>query len=133
MQTFALIRSAVVALVATVALAVPVAPVSAQSADTATMSKAEGHLDDFVHYALTANVDLAEANAKWLLENIKSDESLAQLMDSSTVTPKRFARAIRWAQETDGLQEVSGQLLSRIEAGRLALSRDQDRVLESIG
>ena len=132
MQASALIRFVALALVATVALALPAAPVSAQSADTATMSKAEGHLDDFVHYALTANVDLAEANAKWLLENVKSDEELAKLMDASTVTPKRFARAIRWAQETAGLQDVSGQLLTRIEAGRLALSRDQDRVLESI-
>ena len=132
MQTFALVRFVAVALVAMVALAVPAMPVSAQSADSSTMTDAEGHLDDFVHYALTANVDLAEANAKWLLDNIKSDEALAQLMDASAVTPKRFARAIRWAQETDGLQEISGQLLNRIEAGRLALSRDQDRVLASI-
>ena len=51
MQTLALVRFVAVALVAMVALAVPAMPVSAQSADSSTMTDAEGHLDDFVHYA----------------------------------------------------------------------------------
>ena len=34
---------------------------------------AHQHLEDFVHYSLTANIELAEANAQWLLQNITSD------------------------------------------------------------
>ncbi|MCH2148055.1 MAG: HEAT repeat domain-containing protein [Phycisphaerales bacterium] len=104
----------------------------AQSADASKMLAAEEHLDDFVHYALTANVELAEANANWLLQNIDNDEDLAKLMNNSRVTPKRFARAMLWAGEVPGFEEIAGKLASRIEAGRLALSRDQARVEDSI-
>ena len=103
----------------------------AQSADGGNAA-AEQHLEDFVHYSLTANVELAEANAQWLLQNIASDEALAKLMNDSSESPERVGRAMQWAQEVPELQDVVSELSARIESGRLALSRDQDRVAESI-
>ena len=93
---------------------------------------AHQHLEDFVHYSLTANIELAEANAQWLLQNITSDEELAMLMNDSGESPERFGRAMQWAQEVPELQDVMSTLSSRIESGRMELSRDQDRVAESI-
>ena len=76
---------------------------------------AQQHLEDFVHYSLTANVELAEANAQWLLQNIASDEDLAKLMNDSGESPERFSRAMQWAQEVPELHDVTSTLSSRIE------------------
>lgn len=118
-----------------VTFAIVGAPTAAwsQSDDTAAATPmGEQHLDDFVHYALTANTELAKANAEWLLKNISGDEGMATLLNESSVTPRRFDRAMRWASEVPELSEIASTLATRIENGRLSLSRDQDRVTAAI-
>ncbi|MDG2201002.1 MAG: HEAT repeat domain-containing protein [Phycisphaerales bacterium] len=132
MPIFETLRGAVVLLAATFAIVGPASAAWPPTSPATVQRAGEQHLDDFVHYALTANIDLAKANAEWLLKNVKTDEGLATLLGQSTVTPRRFERALRWAMEVPELSETASDLANRIEQGRLSLSRDQERVAASI-
>ena len=65
--------------------------VRAQEADV------EALVDDFVHYALIANIDLAEATAIVLLRSEMSDEEFYELINATKQRQARFDRAIGWA------------------------------------
>ena len=89
-------------------------------------------LEDFVHYALTAQVEMAKANGEALLDSDLSDESIAALVDEDPRLRDRLPVAIRWAREVPGLVEIAGALEARVEKGRIDLARDEARILESI-
>ncbi|MDP7008969.1 MAG: hypothetical protein QGI78_05295 [Phycisphaerales bacterium] len=98
----------------------------AQDADT------EALVDDFVHYALIANVDLAEANAIALLRSELSDEALYELVNETKQRQDRFDRAIGWALYVDRLQPLAAELEARVETGRIQLIRDAAQLAEAI-
>ena len=120
-----------VALLAAMLAIVSLPTTSAHAADAAAQV-GEQHLVDFVHYSLVANTELAKANADWLLDHYGTDEALATMFTTSSVTPERFDRAVQWASRVPGLSETVSTLANRIERGNLALSRDQARVTEAI-
>ncbi|UCD75471.1 MAG: hypothetical protein JSV91_00850 [Phycisphaerales bacterium] len=120
------LRTASAALAVLVSLAVAAqAPAQAES-DPAQL------LDDFVHYALVAKPDLAAANAQALMDSGITDADLAKLLDEGRVTPEKFDRAVSRAQLVTELTDVVAELARRVEAGRLDLARDKDRIDEAI-
>jgi hypothetical protein len=92
----------------------------------------EALVDDFVHYALIANVDLAEANAIALLRSEMSDEELYELINETKQRQDRFDRAIGWALYVDRLQPLAAELELKFETGRISLIRDAARLAEAI-
>ncbi|MDG2055442.1 MAG: hypothetical protein P8J86_12135 [Phycisphaerales bacterium] len=90
------------------------------------------YLDDFVHYGLTANVQLAAANGNALMNLPLSDADLAKLVDDGPVPLDRFERAIARTQNVPELSDLSSRLALRIEKGRRDLARDPDRVAQAI-
>ena len=89
-------------------------------------------LDDFVHYSLTAQVDLATASGEALLDSGVTDAQLANIVDDDAELRERLVRALRWGREVDGLEELSGQIEVRVEIGRLEQARDEARIEEGI-
>ena len=92
----------------------------------------EALVDDFVHYALIANIDLAEANAIALLRCEISDLDLYELVNETKKRQDRFDRAVGWALYVERLQPFAAELESRVETGRINLIRDADQLDEAI-
>ena len=94
-------------------------------------------LDDFVHYTITANPDLAAGNAQKLLDSGLTDAELAALLDDQGAKAvERFDEAVIWTQKADkypALRDVAAQLSTHIEHGRLDLARNPQRIAEAIG
>ena len=90
-------------------------------------------LEDFIHYALTAQVPMAKANGEALLSSGLSDEELAGLVDEDPRMIERFPIALRWAREVPDLERISAQLESRVEKGRLERAQNPTRIQEAIG
>jgi len=91
-------------------------------------------LDDFIHYSLVANVELAEAYAMKLALDDMSDEDFYNMVNETRERRERFDRAIGWAlfvTELD-LDQRAGALELRFENGRTSLIRNADRLAESI-
>jgi len=110
----------------TIVLATCTTLVSAQEADV------EALVDDFVHYALIANIDLAEANAIALLRSEMSDEEFYELINATKQRQARFDRAIGWALYVERLQPFAAELEARVESGRINIIRNADQLLEAI-
>lgn len=89
-------------------------------------------LNDFTHYALIANVELAAASAQALLDSGITDAQMAVMLDEGKVTIKRFEDAISRAHMVAALEPVAADLARRVEQGRLDLARDPVRVEQSI-
>ncbi len=89
-------------------------------------------LDDFVHYSLTAQLDLAQASGQQLLDSDLSDAELANIVDDDPNLRDRLVRALRWGREVPTLEEISGQIEVRVEVGRLDQARDEARLEEAI-
>ncbi|MHC5003080.1 MAG: response regulator, partial [Planctomycetota bacterium] len=93
-------------------------------------------LEDFVFYALTANPELAAANAQALMGMGLSDAELAELLDETGKTSvQRFDDAVLRAQRIEDypdLENMAAELANRIEQGRLDLARDPGRIDEAI-
>ncbi|MCZ6835804.1 MAG: DUF3520 domain-containing protein, partial [Planctomycetota bacterium] len=78
-------------------------------------------LEDFVQYTLTANVELAQANANALLE--RSDLELALALTRSSVHVDRFRKATKRAMAIPELAEVAAMLDERMTTGLNFLAR----------
>lgn len=89
-------------------------------------------LDDFVHYSLTAQVDLAVASGQSLLDSGITDAQLANIVDDDPNLRNRLVRALRWSREVSKLEELAGQIEVRVEIGRLDQARDETRIEEAI-
>jgi hypothetical protein len=89
-------------------------------------------LNDFTHYAIIANIELAAANAQALMDSGITDDKLAELLDEGKVTPKRFDDAIGRAMMIKELEPIAAELNRRVEAGRLDLARHPKRVAEAV-
>ena len=89
------------------------------------------NLEDFVHYALVANVQMAEAHAKALLDGV-SDSELAELVDEKPKLRKRLNRALDWARRVPEMEATVTELADRIESGRIELAHSPLRVKQAI-
>lgn len=102
-------------------------PVSAQDSD------AESALEDFIHYALIANVEFANGNALALIRDRMTDVEFYEMVISTKERHERFGRAIGWAMFVVDLEPLATKLEERFEAGRTSVIRNADRLKESIG
>lgn len=98
----------------------------------AQSNEASSDLDDFIHYALVANVEYAEGYAIKLIRSEISDEEFYTLVSSTRELQARFDRAIGWAMFVDDLEPLAGELESRYETGRTNLIRNAARIDGSI-
>jgi len=111
----------------TLAIVVTAPTVSAQESD------AESALNDFIHYTLVANVELAEIFAGKLIRNEMSDEDFYTMVTETKERHERFDRAIGWAMYVSDLEPLAARLENRFENGRTNLIRNVARLHESIG
>ncbi|MCH7571431.1 MAG: von Willebrand factor type A domain-containing protein [Planctomycetes bacterium] len=88
-----------------------------------TLREARQYLEDFVHYCLTANIELAMGNARALLKLELSDVELAMLLGDGGMPHARFNRSLTRALGMEELAEVAGQLQVRLDRGLEILSR----------
>ncbi len=95
-------------------------------------SNAKSDLEDFIHYALVANLEFAEAYAIKLIRNEMSDEDFFRMVTATKQTHERFDRAIGWAMYVDDLEPLAARLETRFETGRTDLIRNAERLNESI-
>jgi hypothetical protein len=93
---------------------------------------AETALDDFIHYALIANVEQAEDWALYLYSNDISDEDFYKMVIKTKDRNQRFDRAIGWALFVEVLEPFASKLESRFEAGRVSVIRNAANLAESI-
>ncbi|HVX84603.1 MAG TPA: HEAT repeat domain-containing protein [Phycisphaerae bacterium] len=85
------------------------------------------YADDFLHYSLVNNVDLAKANAQALLNANPAPQDLLAAFEAAA--NGRNPREIMLRNEKrDELRDVSAQLLDRLEAGYRAVARDPVRI-----
>ena len=91
-------------------------------------------LDDFIHYSLVANVELAEAFATKLSLDDISDEDFYKMVTETKERRERFDRAIGWALYVTkfDLDQRAGALEMRFENGRTSLIRNAARLEDSI-
>jgi len=101
-----------------------------QAQDTDAVSA----LDDFIHYSLVANVELAEAFATKLSLDDMSDEDFYKMVTETKERRERFDRAIGWALYVTkfDLDQRAGALEMRFENGRTSLIRNAARLEDSI-
>lgn len=103
------------------------ASASAQSAP----SNAE-LLDDFNFFVNTANVELAEANARALLDRGLTPEEFLGVVEDSAQLESRFENAYLRALRYQELEDLAAELYNLYEEGRRARSRDLDEIDRNI-
>ena len=89
-------------------------------------------LDDFIHYSLIANVDLAEAYALALIRDSISTEDFYKMVIATKNRHERFDRAIGWALFVPDLEPLAATLEDRFEAGRISIIRNAENIEEAI-
>ena len=97
----------------------------ARGQDAATL------LEEFIHYTNIARTDLASGYAEQLL-NTASGTDLASVVDGPEFDRDRLDSALQRAARVDSLEVIAGELMTRIESGRLALARDPQRIQEAV-
>lgn len=120
---------ATTAIVATTLFAVPAttveaaAPVARQDAETPAQM-----LEEFIHYTSVAKPDLAIAWGEMLLDSGATNATLAEIVDAPGFDRDRLDAALERAMRVDELESLAGELMTRIEGGRLELAREGDRI-----
>ena len=87
---------------------------------------------DFLHYVLIAKPDLAEAAGQKLFASGITDAELADVVSEGDLDDK-VERSLRRGRGMAGVGPMVTEFEQRLEAGRLDLARDQDRIKEAIG
>lgn len=99
----------------------------AQSADDpATL------LEEFIHYTRVAKPDLAASYGQKLLDAGYEDERLAEVVDDAGFDRDRLDKALQRALRVAELESVAGEIVVRIENGRLSLAREASRIEQAI-
>lgn len=119
-------RRAAAALVFTAGVTLCTGFASAQSDEPSEL------LEEFIHYITVAKPDLAIGYGQELLDAGVSAADLAELVDSGDFDLARMDRAFERGLRVDGLEDIVAQVASTIEAGRLELARERDRIIEAI-
>ncbi|MAI67889.1 MAG: hypothetical protein CMJ26_08450 [Phycisphaerae bacterium] len=95
-------------------------------------SDAETALDDFIHYALIANVEFTDAYALALVRDAMSNEDFYKMVIATKERHQRFDRAIGWALFIEDLEPLASMLEDKFEAGRVSVIRNAENLAESI-
>ncbi len=87
--------------------------------------------DDYLHYSLVNNVELAKANGQAILNaNAAPKDLLAAFEDAANGRNPR--EIMRRDEQRDELKDVSAQLLDRLEEGYRSVARDPARIRTDI-
>ncbi len=100
--------------------------IQAQDADVETA------LDDFIHYALIANVEMTDAYALVLLRDDMSNEDFYKMVIETKDRHQRFDRAIGWALFIEDLEPLVSVIEDKFEAGRVSVIRNAENLADSI-
>ena len=103
-----------------------------QPTAVAQESDAETALDDFIHYALIANVEFTDAFALALVRDDMTNEDFYKMVIATKERHQRFDRAIGWALFIEDLQPLASILEDKFEAGRISVIRNAENLAESI-
>lgn len=89
-------------------------------------------LDDFNFFVNTANVELAAANARALLDRGLTPEEFLGVVEDSAQLESRFEAAYLRALRYQELEDLAAELHELYEEGRRARSRDLDEIDRNI-
>lgn len=89
-------------------------------------------LDDFNFFVNTANIELALANARALIDRGLSPEEFLGVVEDSAQLESRFEAAYLRALRYQELEGVAAELYNLYEEGRRARSRDLDEIERNI-
>ncbi|QQE11693.1 hypothetical protein JD969_19765 [Planctomycetota bacterium] len=101
----------------------PITSVSAQQQDPKSLWA------DFNHYVAIARPDLAKANGQALLDQV-DDATLLKIVEESDY--KNYEQNLLRAARVADVKDVAKQLDSRIQAARVSLSRNDERIASDI-
>lgn len=119
--------SSITQLILAQAGAAPAATPTPPAQGTAATPRLATLADDFMHYALVNNVELAKANGEALLTAGENPEELLKAFEEAS--HGRVPRDIMiQAQRREDLKEVATRLLERLEEGYRKVARDPVRV-----
>ncbi len=89
-------------------------------------------LEDFCHYVLIANHELAKANAQALLDRKLEPAKMMAIVEDSVTMQERFDRAYRRALLVPDLEPLAGALNRIYEDGRLSRARNPQEIAKNI-
>ncbi|MCA9311816.1 MAG: hypothetical protein KDA21_11460, partial [Phycisphaerales bacterium] len=107
------------------------APAFGQGSVAAKQSPAD-MLKDYIHYVTIARFDLAEANARALLDMGITPVEFVDVVESDPRLEARFDEAYRRSQRRGELAELSAQLWDLYDDGRKARARDPEEIRRNI-
>lgn len=90
-------------------------------------------LEDFAHYVMIANTEMARATAQALIDRNLDPLTFVGMVEDSLTMQERFERAYRRAILSPDLEPVAAGLQSLYEEGRRARARDPREVERNIG
>ena len=96
-----------------------------------TPAAAQTAMDDFLYGVLAGRKEVAQTNAKFLLESGVTNQQLAQMIDSAGLQ-ERLARAVLASKGMGEVGAMASQIDVRVSAGRLELARDSARIDEAV-
>ncbi|MCL2647583.1 MAG: hypothetical protein FWD61_11350 [Phycisphaerales bacterium] len=89
--------------------------------------------DDFMHYSLVNNVEMAKASGQSLLDAKLDPAELVRVFEDAARDSARNPREIMIRnQRRDELKEVSAQLLDKLDEGYRVVARDAQRIRKDI-
>jgi hypothetical protein len=103
-----------------------------QPAVQAQDTDVETALDDFIHYALIANVEMTDAYALVLLRDNMSNEDFYKMIIETKERHQKFDRAIGWALFIEDLEPLASVLEDKFESGRVSVIRNAKNLEKSI-
>ncbi|MCB9849053.1 MAG: hypothetical protein H6814_11650 [Phycisphaeraceae bacterium] len=116
------------------ALALPAPrPALAQDSDSTGELTTQTLLDDFIHFVLIRNDELAESYANAIIKRGLSPIEFVGLVEDSPRAAQRFDDAIRKAMVVGPLEGVASELNNLFNQGRLDRARDPNEIARNIG
>jgi hypothetical protein len=109
------------------------ASVTAQQTDEVGELTTETLLNDFIHFVLIRNDELAQSYANAILKRGLSPIEFVGLVEDSPRASQRFDEAIRKAMVIGSLEGVSAELNNLFNQGRLDRARDPNEIARNIG
>jgi len=99
------------------------APATAPAAD----AKLQTLADDFLHYSLVNQAELAKANAEALLASTAPPQEVLKAFEDAS-NGRNFRDVIIQAQRREGMKEIATKLLERVDEGARVVARDPMRI-----
>lgn len=112
-------------------LAPPVVAQDANGVESGELSN-EQLLEDYIHFVLIRNDELALSYANALLDRGISPREFVGLVEDSPTTTQRFEKATRLAILSGELEQIAAMLDTLYEEGRLAQARDPEEISRNI-